>query len=144
MLQLFKRPFLKWMLTVLCCWPVITQVQGKSYAERIEHNLQLDSIGEVELILLDSIQSQFTEGDSIKKRNKFIAAILAFPYPFGMFGLHRMYLGVNPIIPILYIVTIGGLVGIVPFIDMMVLLLSKDTKPFRKNSKILMWYKDNS
>ncbi|MBL4657735.1 MAG: TM2 domain-containing protein, partial [Flavobacteriales bacterium] len=71
---------------------------------------------------------------------KVIAAILALP-PLGWFGLHRAYLGCRPVIPVLYFVTFGGALGIIPFIDLMVIILSKDTKPFYQNSKILMWYK---
>lgn len=143
MLQRFKGQFGRWLLVLLCCWPAVNQVQGKTRPLFIQQNTQLVGFG---VGTLGSQASSFslytTEKDST--RSKVIAAILAFPYPLGMLGLHRAYLGAKPIIPILYFLTFGGIVGILPFIDMMVLILSKDTKPFFKNSKILMWYKKTS
>ena len=144
MLQL-KISLGKCLLIVLCCWLSLTQVQGKT--DSISDKAIVNAIGrEANDLMLQGLPSlHFQIGkDSTKSKSKVIAAILSFPYPFGMLGLHRIYLGANPIIPILYFVTFGGLLGIVPFIDMMVLILSKDTKPFYKNSKILMWYQENT
>jgi len=139
MQQRFKRAFLPCLLIAFCSWAALNPVQGAVF------NQENVSLVDYDIAGLDLHVSTLTlyhsEKDSIK--NKVIASILAFPYPFGMLGLHRIYLGANPIIPILYFVTFGGLMGILPFIDMMVLILSKDTKPFFKNSKILMWNKEN-
>src|SRR5688572_4938552 len=52
-----------------------------------------------------------------KKNKRVMAAILAFPFPFGIVGLHRIYLGTAPHVPIVYIGTFGGVLGILPFID---------------------------
>ena len=71
-----------------------------------------------------------------------IAAVLALPLPFGVLGAHRIFLGAKPIIPVVYIATLGGAFGILPFIDCMVLILSDDITPFMDNSKILMWNMD--
>ncbi len=78
-----------------------------------------------------------------KKNKKTAAAILAFPFPFGIVGLHRIYLGTSPHVPVVYIGTLGGVLGILPFIDFCVLLLDKDIDRFIENKKVLMWVDEN-
>lgn len=74
---------------------------------------------------------------------KLIAAILAFPFPFGMIGLHRIYLGTKPWVPIVYVCTLGGCFGVLPFIDFVVILLQDEEslKQYQNNSKVFMWVK---
>lgn len=73
------------------------------------------------------------------ERKKVIACILAFPFPFGFLGLHRLYLGTQPWMPVFYIGTVGGCLGIIPFIDFVTLLVNKDISRFKNNSRIFMW-----
>lgn len=75
-------------------------------------------------------------------KSRVLAAILSFPLPFGVFGIHRSYLETSGIIPVVYIVTFGGGFGILPFIDFAVILLSEDLKPYVENTKLLMWNKE--
>ncbi len=74
-----------------------------------------------------------------KKNKKVVAALLAFPFPFGIVGLHRIYLGCAPYVPVAYIGTLGGVFGVLPFIDFCVLLLDKDIDRYINNKKIFMW-----
>jgi TM2 domain-containing membrane protein YozV len=75
-----------------------------------------------------------------RDRNKRItAAILAFPFPFGIVGLHRIYMGTAPHVPVVYIGTLGGIFGILPFIDFCVIVLDKDIDRYMENPKIFMW-----
>ena len=76
-----------------------------------------------------------------KKNKRVMAAILAFPFPFGIVGLHRIYLGTAPHVPIVYIGTFGGVLGILPFIDFCVIMLDKDFERYMNNNKIFMWVK---
>lgn len=78
-----------------------------------------------------------------KKNKKITAAILAFPFPFGIVGLHRIYLGTAPHIPVVYIGTLGGVFGILPFIDFCVIVLDKNIDRYIENKKVLMWVDDN-
>ena len=75
------------------------------------------------------------------KRKKITAAILAFPLPFGLLGLHRIYLGTKPYVPFVYIGTIGGCLFVLPFIDFITILSAKeeDFKRFEKNPGVFMW-----
>ena len=76
-----------------------------------------------------------------KNNRKITAALLAFPFPFGIVGLHRIYLGTKPYVPIAYIATLGGVFGILPLIDFCAILLDKDFANFENNGKVLMWVK---
>jgi TM2 domain-containing membrane protein YozV len=81
--------------------------------------------------------------DRIRKfriaNKKLTAAVLAFPFPFGIVGLHRIYLGTAPYVPVVYIATIGGVFGILPLIDFIVILAEKDPERFVANNKVFMW-----
>ena len=74
-----------------------------------------------------------------KQGKKTIAALLAFPVPFGIVGLHRIYLGTKPYVPLVYIATLGGAAGIVPLIDFIFILLEKDIGKYEDNPNIIMW-----
>ena len=132
MLQRFKKLSGRILLVALFCLPGLSNVLANT--EPVFTNVRENS--DLELVFRTPELYHVVEDSS---KNQVLASILAFPLPFGMLGLHRIYLGANPGIPILYILTFGGLFGILPFIDMMVLILSRDTKPFYKNSRILMW-----
>lgn len=73
------------------------------------------------------------------KNKKLIAALLAFPFPFGIVGLHRIYLGTSPHVPIVYIATIGGGFGVLPLIDFFVILTSPDLEHYLNNQQVFMW-----
>lgn len=74
-----------------------------------------------------------------KKNRKLTAAILAFPFPFGIVGLHRIYLGSAPYVPVVYIASFGGVLGLLPLIDFCCILLDKNTEKFENNKKVFMW-----
>jgi len=77
-----------------------------------------------------------------KLNKKITAAVLAFPFPFGMVGLHRIYLGTKPYVPVTYIASLGGVFGILPFIDFIVITCDKNFDQYRDNGKVFMWVKE--
>lgn len=60
----------------------------------------------------------------------------------GYLGIHRLYLGTEPLVVILYIITAGGC-GVIALVDwimlLMVLLDEKDLGPYIDNPKFIMW-----
>lgn len=76
--------------------------------------------------------------------NRYVAAALAFPFPFGCVGLHRVYLGTAAHVPIVYAATAGGVFGLIPLIDCLVLLSHKDISEYTQNNNIIMWIKHTS
>lgn len=73
------------------------------------------------------------------KNKKITAAVLAFPLPFGIVGLHRIYLGCEPFIPVVYIASLGGAFGILPLIDFLVILKEQDLSKFNNSNQVFMW-----
>jgi len=73
-------------------------------------------------------------------KSKTVAALLAFPIP-GITGIHRVYLGTKAYIPVVYVGTLGGCLGILPLVDFVVLLIDKDITPYENNGKVFMWLK---
>ena len=70
------------------------------------------------------------------------AAVLAFPFPFGIVGLHRIYLGTKPYVPVAYIASLGGVFGILPLIDFIAITCDKNFDHYRDNGKVFMWVKE--
>jgi TM2 domain-containing membrane protein YozV len=56
----------------------------------------------------------------------------------GLFGVHRMYLGTDLKVPILYTATIGG-GGVLWLVDLGLLIAVKDLEPFKDNPNVFMW-----
>jgi TM2 domain-containing membrane protein YozV len=91
---------------------------------------------------IDSVQSKEPHKKfAVKKENKkLVAAILAFPVPFGFLGLHRIYLGTDPWVPVIYLVTFGGGM-ILPLIDFVAIICAnkEEMKKYEGNGKLFMW-----
>ena len=58
----------------------------------------------------------------------------------GPFGAHRLYLGTNTRVAVVYGLTFGGF-GVLALLDLGHLLLTKDLAPFRNNDQVFMWGK---
>lgn len=76
-----------------------------------------------------------------QKKKKLITALFAFPFPFGFVAAHRVMLGTKPWIPIVYVATFGGCFGLLPLIDFIVILNSKDIEQYENNPNLFMWIK---
>lgn len=59
----------------------------------------------------------------------------------GPFGGHRLYMGTGVKVPVIYTLTLGGCFGILPLIDLVHILTTKDLEPFRNNKQVFMWAK---
>lgn len=56
----------------------------------------------------------------------------------GLFGVHRMYLGTDLKVPVIYTATIGG-GGVLWLVDLGLLIAVKDLEPFMNNPNVFMW-----
>jgi TM2 domain-containing membrane protein YozV len=94
------------------------------------------AVGEA-FVFTDTLNGQKTV---YHKKHRLFAALLAFPL--GIFGLHRMYMHTSPLVPLVYIATFGGVFGILPFIDFVLILLNKDIHlNYTSNPHLFMWEK---
>jgi TM2 domain-containing membrane protein YozV len=93
------------------------------------------------LMVSDPAKADFQDTVKFRKKHRAIAALLAFPV-LGVFGLHRIYMHTAPAVPFIYIVTAGGLFGVLPFIDFVLILLNKDIHlTYTSNPHLFMWQK---
>ena len=78
------------------------------------------------------------QGDTIYLvKRKFTAILLAVLT--GPLGGHRLYLGTKPIVPVVYAVTLGGGLLVIPIMDIFAIIFTKDLSKFENNDKVLMW-----
>ncbi len=121
------------------CWVLfsIVAVQGKNID--VPMKIIEGQVLQCQVSFPDSLN--LSAKDTIHhKKHRLVAALLAFPL--GVFGLHRMYLGTSGNVPLIYIVTVGGVFGVLPFIDFVLILLSKDiNKTYTGNQHLFMWQK---
>lgn len=77
-----------------------------------------------------------------EENKQLIAALLAFPVPFGFLGTHRIYLGSAPWMPVVYTVTLGG-GGLLCLIDFFAIVFADEEtfRSYEQNGKIFMWMK---
>lgn len=57
----------------------------------------------------------------------------------GPFGAHRIYLGTETRVPVFYTLTLGGGLGVLPAIDLLCILFTKDLERYYANDQIFMW-----
>jgi len=73
-----------------------------------------------------------------KDKDAVVAIVLDFFL--GGLGVHRFYLGTETLTGLGYILTCGGIFGIVPLIDFVVLIIdNKDISAYINNPKFFMW-----
>lgn len=78
--------------------------------------------------------------NSFKPKFKRLKAALLALF-LGHFGVHRIYLGTSPNVPIVYSLTLGGGLGLLPLADFIFILTAKDLEAFAENDKVFMWLK---
>jgi TM2 domain-containing membrane protein YozV len=66
------------------------------------------------------------------------AVAISLDVSLGLFGVHRMYLGTDLKVPVIYTATIGG-GGVLWLIDLGLLVAVKDLTPFKNNPNVFMW-----
>ena len=121
------------------------QVVTIYYLDSCQNNIASEQLilNEADLVFDDMPNPVFKLFRKKQRLNKRItAAVLAFPFPFGIVGLHRIYLGTKPYVPVAYIASLGGVFGILPFIDFCAITFDgKNFKDYRDNGQIFMWLK---
>jgi len=66
------------------------------------------------------------------------AVAIVLDVSLGLFGVHRMYLGTDLKVPVIYTATIGG-GGVLWLVDLGLLIAVKDLAPFKDNPNVFMW-----
>lgn len=66
------------------------------------------------------------------------AVAIGLDVSLGLFGVHRMYLGTDLKVPVIYTATIGG-GGVLWLVDLGLLIAVKDLTLFKDNPNVFMW-----
>jgi TM2 domain-containing membrane protein YozV len=71
---------------------------------------------------------------------KDFAVALLLNFFLGGLGIHRLYLGTKTMTWVGYILTCGGIFGVVPLVDFIVLIIhNQDISPYVDNPHFFMW-----
>jgi hypothetical protein len=88
---------------------------------------------------LESTQIYFDEAYEQPAKVKFKRGkAILFTVFTGLFGGHRIYFGTHHRTPIIYSITLGGL-GILPLVDLINIIFTKDINKFDNKTQIIMW-----
>lgn len=119
----------KWLLTILII-PAYFSTYGNSAGIFISHQLN-----QYELLA----ESAFESSIEVSPKNQKLKAILLTIF-LGHFGVHRIYLGTSHNVPVVYSVTLGGGL-ILPLVDLIAIITSKDLQQYKNSDKVFMWLK---
>lgn len=87
---------------------------------------------------MNSVASGMTT--TVKAQDKDAVVAILLDFFLGGLGIHRFYLGTKTMTGIGYILTCGGIFGIVPLVDFVVLIINHDDiSPYINNPKFFMW-----
>lgn len=136
------KPFLFFIFSwaVLLCYSMHAQTQNLS-----NHPLKQFTTAEIyKTNLSDRTLNSRVQMWALRKvaekpsRNHRVNAIL-LAIALGPFGVHRLYLGTHPRVPVIYTLTLGGGLGVLPIIDIITIATTKDLDRFINNDKVIMW-----
>ena len=86
----------------------------------------------------NSFLSPLHDQKVMEEKNAWLAVILDFFL--GGIAIHRVYLGGTPVLILGYLLTIGGIFGIVPLVDFFVLIINnQDISKYVNNNRFFMW-----
>ncbi|MBW8332890.1 MAG: TM2 domain-containing protein [Prolixibacteraceae bacterium] len=87
---------------------------------------------------LSSVASNVSTTVMAQEKDAIVA--IALDFFLGGLGIHRFYLGTETLTGLAYIFTCGGIFGIVPLVDFIVLIIdNKDISAYINNPKFFMW-----
>jgi TM2 domain-containing membrane protein YozV len=106
---------------------------------------------DINTITPDTLQDKFfAKQQSLLKKEHFTDFVLKFSenkkataiilaFTLGPLGVHRLYLGTEWKVPVIYAITLGGGFGILPLTDIIAILLTKHLEKYQNNPRVIMW-----
>lgn len=92
----------------------------------------------IENVSIETTNSSATMLTSADDVDPIVALVLGFFL--GGFGAHRFYMGTETMSALLYPITCGGIAGIIPLVDIIVMAINyEDMSKFYDNPKFIMW-----
>lgn len=123
---------MKYFLTIICFLLLVGSLFSSTIKKDSLSTLdgEIFTTTELEMEVLDNGEVKFKRGKAI-----------LFTIFTGILGGHRIYMGTHQRTPIIYSVTFGGF-GILPLIDLVHLIFTKDISVYENKTQIIMW-RDN-
>jgi TM2 domain-containing membrane protein YozV len=91
-------------------------------------------------MLTATSQLNFRGAAGYSGNDKSLALALVLDFFLGDLGIHRIYLGTATWTWVGYILSCGGIFGIVPFVDFIVLIVhNQDISQYEDNTRFFMW-----
>ncbi|MGB0887778.1 MAG: TM2 domain-containing protein [Vicingaceae bacterium] len=131
-LSLFNKNYI--VFVCFCLFTMVTKANNGSLGLRTIDTYSLHQ--NINAISLTSEDSLTVKKVKFKRGKAILLTIFT-----GFLGGHRIYLGTHHRTPIIYSITFGG-VGIIPFIDLIHIIFTKDLSKFEHKTQIIMWGKD--
>jgi TM2 domain-containing membrane protein YozV len=120
---------------------VMTVEAGNTYKiddNQVESLFASASEGTMSVMFEEMNMAGATASLTSSSKDPLVAILLDFFL--GGFGVHRFYLGTEVMTGIGYILTCGGIFGLVPFVDLIVLAVNwDDISKYVDNPKFFMW-----
>ncbi|MDO5442412.1 MAG: TM2 domain-containing protein [Bacteroidia bacterium] len=94
-------------------------------------------VSPLELMPMASVPASASISKSVSPAASFVLCTFL-----GGFGVHRHYMGTRPGMWAIYTFTFGGIFGIIPFVDWVMLLIGiidDDINKYCGNTKFIMW-----
>ncbi|MFW6095184.1 MAG: TM2 domain-containing protein [Bacteroidota bacterium] len=131
------------MMVVLALF-ALTSVQESHAAEYKLNEERIDALFETatesdfNLLAETTMNKPNFQTMAMEEKDPMVAILLDFFL--GGLGVHRFYLGTKPMTGIGYILTCGGIFGVVPLIDLIMLAIDyEDISKYVDNPKFFMW-----
>ncbi|MFZ6053166.1 NINE protein [Halocola ammonii] len=121
-------------LTILTACSALRAQQAKT---NLSSFIELPQLSEVELNGAQKLALKLLEKESVQENPRLVSILLTLAL--GPFGAHRIYLGTDVKVPVFYTLTLGGGLGILPVIDLLHLVFTKDISVYYNNPRIFMW-----
>lgn len=117
---------------------ILQQTDYLADDERID--ALLNAAPETAMALLPAGPLSSTSNLSLAPAEKSAPVALLLDFFLGGLGVHRFYLGTEVLTGVGYILTCGGIFGIVPLIDFVMLIINfDDISPYIDNPRFFMW-----
>ena len=134
---------MKKLFTLFLLFAFLIPLNSNAESYKLDQNkidASFAAASEMSIMSVFDMSSLQLPGQVIDEKDPVMAFVLATVV--GYLGIHRLYLGTEPLVVILYIITGGGC-GVVTLIDWIMLLLvlldEKDLDPYIDNPSFLMW-----
>jgi TM2 domain-containing membrane protein YozV len=103
-------------------------------------DVSLSALSDNNALLNAGSQFDFGKAAKFRSSDKNFAAAFLLDFFLGWLGIHRLYMGTATLTWVGYILTCGGIFGIVPFVDLIVLIVhNDDISEYVDNTKFFMW-----